>query len=280
MKKLVLFVFCCLIVACNCDDSDETSSADDGQDEPNVERHGGSGSGSGTSPAVVRGYSQGQTIEQQVGKLFSLTIDLNDVDLSSLTITQVRLTVAGDDGNTPLPEAIMLWHEPRRKRADWLNNIGTRVEALYDSNTGFAQFDDLFINRQLPTNSELVVKVIDRNGDNATTVGKQPLVAKEGKYSLRVFYSEPAPERAVIEFNFTPAVPARRKGHWYVVERDGNVGGHVPTGSAFPSRRFPIPTARIVGHVPDNKTYREDGKCYFALINIDNNVSADSFGNC
>ena len=273
-------MLCHLIVACNCDNGDETSSAGDGDDETNIERHGGSGSGSGTSPAVVQGYSQGQTIEQQVGKLFSLTIDLNDIDLSSLNVTQVRLTVAGDGGNTPLSEAIMLWHEPRHKRADWLNHIGTRVEAIYDKSSGLAHFDDLFINRQLPTNSELIVKVIEGNGDNATTVAKQPLATKEGKYSLLVFYSEPAPDSAVIEFNFTPSVPARRKGHWYVVERDGNVGGHVPTGSAFPSRRFPIPTARIVGHVPNNKTYREDGKCYFALINIDDNVNADSFGNC
>ena len=229
---------------------------------------------------MVRGYSQGQTIEQQVGKLFSLTIDLSNVDLSSLTVDRVRLTVASDGGNTPLPEAIMLWHEPRRKRDDWLNSIGTRVEATYDSNTRLARFNDLFINRQLPTNSELVVHVTDRRSNNTVTVGNQPLATKEGKYQLQVFYSEPAPESAVIEFNFTPAVPARRKGHWYVVERDGNVGGHVPAGSAFPSRRFPIPTPRIVGHVPNNKTYREDGKCYFALINIDDNVNADSFGNC
>lgn len=278
LKKLVLSVACCLFTTCG--DDDQTSSTDDGHDEPNIERHGGSGSGSGTSPAVVRGYSQGQTIEQQVGKLFSLTIDLSNVDLSSLTTDRVRLTIAGDGGNTPLPEAIMLWHKPRHKRDDWLNSIGTRVEATYNSNTRLARFNDLFINRQLPTNSELVVHVIDRHNNNPVTVGKQPLATKEGKYQLQVFYSEPAPESAVIEFNFTPAVPARRKGHWYVVERDGDVGGHVPAGSAFPSRRFPIPTPRIVGHVPNNKTYREDGKCYFALINIDDNVNADSFGNC
>ena len=278
LKKLILSVLCCLLSTCDCDD--DGTQTDSGSEQPRVEQHGGQGSGTETSPAVVQGYSQGQTIEQQVGKLFTLTIDLNAVDLSSLTVARVRLKVAGDGGNTPLPEALMLWHEPRHQRDDWLNNIGTRVEAIYNSSTGLANFNDLFINRQLPTDSELVVEVIDSHDGNATAVGKQPMATKEGKYRLQVFYSEPAPKSAVIEFNFTPAVPARRKGHWYVVERDGNVGGHVPTGSAFPSRRFPIPTPRIVGHVPNNKTYHEDGKCYFALINIDDNVNADSFGSC
>ena len=141
-----------------------------------------------------------------------------------------------------------------------------------------AQFDDIFLRINVPAGAALVISVVA--GGKSHAVRKRPLRSENGEYRMKVVYAEPGIRGSpVIEFNFYPGVPAKNKGHWYVAERGaaGNVTGYGIVASAF--THLPIPTEKLVAN-PSKGIFDESSHCYVALVNIDDNVKADYFGEC
>lgn len=269
---VVYLLFFCL----SCDDDKLYIGRDDGGIPP-----GGNAdttAGQAETRAKFKDLNQDEAIVKQVGKLFSLTVDLSDSSLASMSISRVRLVIE-EGGEEILPEAVMMWHGPSWDREEWLNTTGTRVVAKPDLSATVANFEDIFLTQDLPDDSELVIQVLTDEAQ-VLDAGRHAIESEKGKYELTATYSEPGP-RATIEFDFVPAVPARRKGHWYVVEQgeQGLVGGHTPVATYY-GDGFPIPSDKILGHVSSGVTYSDDGKCYVAIINIDKNVMTGKFGEC
>lgn len=263
-------VLLCFTVSCN-----ESKLAGEGQ-QPGVDKTGSETDDTGDKDDKYDNTPSGQAIAKEVGKLFNLKVNLNNVQLPQ-GVERVRLHVINADGRE-LPEAILMWHEPKSERPEWLNKVGTRVMADFDAGQQAAQFEDIFLRVDMPEGAALVVSVVIAGKEQA--VRKHPLRSEEGKYNMRVIYAEPGIRGApVIEFNFNPGVPPKHKGAWYIAERtvDSNVSGYGRVATHF--THLPLPTEKLIAH-PSDDFFDEDSKCYVALVNIDDNVKADHFGTC
>ena len=97
--------------------------------QPGVDKTDDDGGGGGQTDDTGNGVDvpQGNEVVAQVGKLFSLDVDLSGVQLPVSNAEYVRLHVIDADGRE-LPETIMMWLAPRDEREEWLNNIGTSVD--------------------------------------------------------------------------------------------------------------------------------------------------------
>ncbi len=259
----------CIAVSCN-----ESKLAGDSGQRPGNNR--GDGDETDDTGHKYDKIPSGQTIVQRVGKLFDLNINLGNTKLPQGS-ERVRLHVVDADGRE-LPEAILMWLEPKNELPEWSSKVGTRVMAELDAGQQAAQFEDIFLRVDMPEGASLVVSVVAAGKEHA--VRKHPLRSEEGKYDMKVIYAEPGSRGApVIEFNFDPGIPARHKGSWYVAARTGesNISGYGLVASAF--SHLPLPTMKLVAH-PSDDFFDKDNQCYVALVNIDDNVKADHFGEC
>lgn len=268
LMPVLSLIWLCTALACN-----ESKLADNSEQQPGLDQTGGDTDN--TDPDDDH-LPTGQAIVQRVGRLFDLKLNLSDARLPS-GVEQVRLQVVDADGHE-LPEAIMMWRESQSAQPEWLNEVGTRVAAEFDAGQQAAQFEDLFLRVDLPAKATLRVSVVAAGKEQI--VRQHSLQSEAGKYDMKLIYSEPGVRGApVIEFNFDPGIPARRKGRWYVAARTGesNVGGYGIVASSF--SHLPVPTTKLVAH-PHADVFDPDSKCYVALVNIDDNVKADHFGEC
>ncbi len=274
-RRLALLSVSLLICLCTAAACNESKLAGDGSEQqPDVDQTGGGGTDD--TGHKHDNIPVGQAITQRVGSLFDLDLDLRAMKLPQ-GVERVRLHVVDADGRE-LPEAIMRWHEPTSIQPEWLHEVGTRVMTEFDAGQQVARFEDIFLRVDMPAGAVLVVSVVAAGKERV--VRQHPLHSEAGRYDMQVIYAEPGVRGApVIEFNFDPGIPARRQGSWYVAAREGesNVGGHDIVASAF--SHLPLPTEKLIAH-PRSDFFDEDSKCYVALVNIDDSVKADHFGEC
>ncbi len=270
MLLCTLLVSLRLALACN-----ESKLVGAGR-QPETDKAGGGEAGETDAAGHTDGLPVGREVVARVGKLFDFSLDLRAATLPS-GVGRVQLHVVDASGRD-LPEAIMRWRDPEIAHPAWSQTVGTRVVVEFEEERQAAQFEDIFLRTDLPKGAQLVVTAITANEEQE--VRKHPLRSEAGKYDMRVVYAEPGIRgHPVIEFNFAPGIPTRQKGRWYVAERAGesNVGGYGVTGSSF--SHLPIPTVKLVVR-PSDDHFDTDNECYVALVNIDNNVKADHFGEC
>ena len=272
MRHLLVLCFALLLSLCYAGACNESKLAGEGQ-RPGVDKTGGDKT---DDTGHTDNLPVGKEIVAQVGKLFELAVDLSSVTLP-LGGDRVQLHVVDAEGRQ-LPEAIMMWRDPDVDRPEWSRTIGTEVVAELGTGSRVARYEDIFLRIDIPEGAHLIVSVVVAGKQQA--VRKHPLRSEVGKYKMKVIYAEPGIRGSpVIEFNFNPGIPERKKGKWYVAERQGksNLSGFGITATSF--SHLPMLTMKLVVH-PRDDYFDEYDKCYVALVKIDDNVKADHFGEC
>ena len=186
--------------------------------------------------------------KQQVGKLFSLKAKIKDKQGTSMQGKAVELLVLAGGRVVPIL---------RQWEGDDMSVRGPEIRGVWKGSA--VTFSPLFLTRDLPQDSQLVVVAHDEQGGNTFNARAFPFSSKAAKYTLAKASSEivSEPPQMKWELILNADVPRKTLVSYYVTDNDGSASSTI----GFMLTRPTSPSVTIFG-----KTHRTWGGGCFTLV--------------